>query len=107
MELKDLVRIDFEPLENHAMLISEFAEVYEYKDNKKTEKVRGYKAEFVIADGEAKGLRFNVEFPVLPVGAELMKQYVIDFDKDASSVYTQKGKFGVQFKLVAHELIAE
>ncbi len=27
----------------------------------KTEKVRGYKAEFVIADGEAKGLRFNVE----------------------------------------------
>lgn len=106
MELKDLVRIDFEPLENHAMLISDFSEVYEYKDNKKTEKIRGYKAEFVIADGEAKGLRFNVEFPSLP-DAELMQKYVIDFDKEASSVYTQKGKFGVQFKLVANGLLAE
>ncbi len=38
------------------MLISDFSEVYEYKDNKKkTEKgFIGYKAEFVIADGEAK-----------------------------------------------------
>ena len=107
MELKDLVRIDFEPLENHAMLISDFSEVYEYKDNKKTENVRGYKAEFVIADGEAKGLRFNVEFPKLPAAAELMNQYVIDFDKEASSVYTQKNKFGVQFKLVANGLLAE
>ncbi len=26
-ELKDLVRIDFEPLENHVMLISDFSEV--------------------------------------------------------------------------------
>ena len=82
MELKDLVRIDFEPLENHAMLISDFSEVYEYKDNKKTEKIRGY-------------------------NAELMQKYVIDFDKEASSVYTQKGKFGVQFKLVANGLLAE
>ncbi len=32
------------------MLIFDFSEVYEYKDNKKTEKVK-YKAEFVIADG--------------------------------------------------------
>ncbi len=35
------------------------------KITRKTEKVRGYKAEFVIADGVAKGLRFNVEFPKL------------------------------------------
>ena len=40
MELKDLVRIDFEPLENHAMLISDFSGVYEYKDNKKRLKER-------------------------------------------------------------------
>lgn len=106
MELKDLVRIDFEPLENHAMLISEFSEVYEYKDNKRTEKIRGYKAEFVIPDGDAKGLRFSVEFRKLP-SAELLQLYVIDFDKENSSVYTQKGKFGVQFKLVANGLVAE
>lgn len=106
MELKDLVRIDFEPLENHAMLISEFSEVYEYKDNKRTEKVRGYKAEFVIPDGDAKGLRFSVEFRKLP-SAELLQLYVIGFDKENSSVYTQKGKFGVQFKLVANGLVAE
>ncbi len=68
----------FEPLENHAMLISDFSEVYEYKDNKKTEKSScGYKAEF-IADGEAKDFCFNVEFPKLP-DAELMQKYVIDF----------------------------
>ncbi len=36
------------------------------RNNKKAEKVRGYKAEFVIADGEAKDFVFNVEFPKLP-----------------------------------------
>ncbi len=37
MELKDIVYIDFEPISSHT-LISEFSEVYEYKDTKKTEK---------------------------------------------------------------------
>ncbi len=44
------------------MLISDFLEVYEYKDNKKTEKVRG-EAEFVIADGEEKDFVLMLEFP--------------------------------------------
>ncbi len=56
-----------EPLENHVMLISDFSEVYEMPKRLKciVEKVRGYKAEFVIAD-ESKRIRFNVEFPKLP-----------------------------------------
>ncbi len=36
------------------MLIFDFSEVYEYKDNKKTEKVRGYKAEFLSLQMVAK-----------------------------------------------------
>ena len=46
MELKDIVYIDFKAIQNHAMLISEFTEVFEFKDNKPTKNVRGYKAEF-------------------------------------------------------------
>ncbi len=37
MELKDLVRI-VEPLEKSCNRISDFSEVYEYKDNKKMKK---------------------------------------------------------------------
>ena len=106
MELKDIVYIDFEPISSHAMLISEFSEVYEYKDNKKTEKIRGYKAEFVIAEGEAMGIRFAVEFDKLPK-AELMHKYSIEFDKEESSVYASQSKFGLQFKLVGIALFEE
>ncbi len=38
MELKDIVYIDFKDNSNHAMLISEFTEVFEFKDNKPTKK---------------------------------------------------------------------
>ncbi len=50
-------------------------------------KVRGYKAEFVIWMEKQK-VSFNVEFQV--TRCELMQKYVIDFDKETSSVYTQK-----------------
>lgn len=106
MELKDIVYIDFKPIESHAMLISEFTEVYAYKDNERTEKVRGYKAEFVIAEGEAMGIRFAVEFDKLPK-AELMHKYSIKYDEEESSVYASKSKFGLQFKLVGLDLIEE
>ncbi len=44
MELKDLVRMISKPLENHAMLISDFSEVYEYKDvTRKQKKFVGIK----------------------------------------------------------------
>ncbi len=88
--------ISSEPLEscNAYFLIS--LEVYEYKDNKKQKKFVGIKAEFVIE--AVKDLSFNVE-PAKPGCAELMQKYVIDFDKDFS-VYTQKVKIRVQFKLV-------
>ncbi len=55
--IKDLVRIDLNHLKT-CTLISDFSEVYEYKDNKEKQEKFGYKAEFVIADGEAKGLLF-------------------------------------------------
>lgn len=106
MELKDLVYIDFSAIEKHAMLISEFAEVFEYKDDTKTDKIRGYKGEFVIAQGPATGVRFNVEFEKLP-NAELMHQYTIEFDEEQSSVYTNKKKFGLQFKLIGKSIIGE
>lgn len=106
MELKDIVYIDFKAIQNHAMLISEFSEVYAYKDNERTENVRGYKAEFVIAEGEYMGIRFAVEFDRLPK-AELMHKYTIEYDEDESSVYTSKNKFGLQFKLVGLALIEE
>ena len=106
MELKDIVYIDFKAIQNHAMLISEFTEVYAYKDNERTEKVRGYKAEFVISEGEFLGIRFAVEFDKLPK-AELMHKYSIEYDEEESSVYTSKNKFGLQFKLVGLTLIEE
>lgn len=106
MELKDIVYIDFKPIETHAMLISEFTEVYAYKDNERTEKVRGYKGEFVISEGEYMGIRFAVEFDKLPK-AELMHKYSIKFDEEESSVYASKNKFGLQFKLVGLDLIEE
>lgn len=106
MELKDIVYIDFKAIQNHAMLISEFTEVYAYKDNERTEKVRGYKAEFVISEGEFMGIRFAVEFDKLPK-AELMHKYSIEYDEEESSVYTSKNKFGLQFKLVGLALIEE
>ena len=106
MELKDIVYIDFKAIQNHAMLISEFTEVYAYKDNERTEKVRGYKAEFVISEGEFMGIRFAVEFDKLPK-AELMHKYSIEYDEEESSVYTSKNKFGWQFKLVGLALIEE
>lgn len=106
MELKDIVYIDFKAIQNHAMLISEFTEVYAYKDNERTEKVRGYKAEFVISEGEFMGIRFAVEFDKLPK-AELMHKYSIEYDEEESSVYTSKNKFGLQFKLVGLKLIEE
>lgn len=106
MELKDIVYIDFKAIQNHAMLISEFTEVYAYKDNERTEKVRGYKAEFVISEGEFMGIRFAVEFDKLPK-AELMHKYSIEYDEEESSVYTSKNKFGLQFKLVGLTLIEE
>lgn len=107
MELKDIVYIDFKAIQNHAMLISEFTEVYEYKNNTRSDKVRGYKAEFVIAEGEAMGIRFAVEFEKVPKEAELMHKYVIEFDEENSSVYASKDKFGLQFKLVGLSLIEE
>lgn len=107
MELKDIVYIDFKAIQNHAMLISEFTEVYAYKDNERTEKVRGYKAEFVISEGEFMGIRFAVEFDKVPMGAELMHKYSIEFDEENSSVYASKNKFGLQFKLVGRALIKE
>ncbi len=62
-KLKDLVRIDFEPLlKIMCNAYFWFLLVYEYKDNKKIEKVRGIKPEFVIADGEESDFCFNVEF---------------------------------------------
>ncbi|MHA6892446.1 hypothetical protein [Ralstonia pseudosolanacearum] len=106
MELKDIVYIDFKPISSHAMLISEFAEVYEYKDNTKTNKLRGYKGEFVISEGEYMGIRFAVEFDKLP-RAELMHKYSIEFDEEESSVYASKNKFGLQFKLVGLSLVEE
>lgn len=106
MELKDIVYIDFKAIQNHAMLISEFTEVYAYKDNERTEKVRGYKAEFVISEGEFMGIRFAVEFDKLPK-AELMHKYSIEYDEEESSVYTSKNKFGLQFKLVGLTLVEE
>lgn len=106
MELKDLVYIDFKPIQNHAMLISEFTEVYEYKDNERTGKVRGYKGEFVVSEGEFMGIRFAVEFDKLPK-AELMHKYTIEYDEEESSVYTSKNKFGLQFKLVGLSLVEE
>lgn len=108
MELKDIVYIDFKAIQNHAMLISEFMEVYEYKkDNTRSDKVRGYKAEFVISEGEYMGIRFAVEFDRIPKGAELMHKYSIEFDEEESSVYTSKNKFGLQFKLIGLSLIEE
>lgn len=108
MELKDIVYIDFKPISSHAMLISEFTEVYEYKkDNTRSDKVRGYKAEFVISEGEAMGIRFAVEFEKVPMGAELMHKYSIEFDEENSSVYASKNKFGLQFKLVGLSLVKE
>ncbi len=107
MELKDIVYIDFEPIESHAMLISEFSEVYEYKDNKRSDKIRGYKAEFVISEGEYMGIRFAVEFDKVPREAELMHKYSIEFDKENSSVYATQNKFGLQFKLVGLSLVKE
>lgn len=106
MELKDIVYIDFKPIQSHAMLISDFAEVFEFKDNKPTKKVRGYKGEFVIAEGDFMGIRFAVEFDNLPK-AELMHKYTIEYDEEESSVYTSKNKFGLQFKLVGLSLIEE
>ncbi len=47
---------DFEPL-NHAMLISDLSEVYEYKDNKKKRKVRGIRLNSSL-QMEKQGLRF-------------------------------------------------
>lgn len=107
MELKDIVYIDFKAIQSHAMLISEFAEVYEYKNNTRSNNVRGYKAEFVISEGEAMGIRFAVEFDRVPKGAELMHKYAIEFDEENSSVYASKDKFGLQFKLVGRSLIEE
>lgn len=107
MELKDIVYIDFKAIQNHAMLISEFTEVFEFKDNKPTKNVRGYKAEFVISEGEFMGIRFAVEFDRIPKGAELMHKYSIKYDEEESSVYTSKNKFGLQFKLVGLSLIEE
>lgn len=106
MELKDIVYIDFKPISSHAMLISEFTEVYAYKDNERTEKVRGYKGEFVISEGEYMGIRFAVEFDKLPK-AELMHKYSIEYDEEESSVYASKNKFGLQFKLVGLSLAEE
>lgn len=106
MELKDIVYIDFKPISSHAMLISEFTEVYAYKDNERTEKVRGYKGEFVISEGEYMGIRFAVEFDKLPK-AELMHKYAIEYDEEESSVYASKNKFGLQFKLVGLSLVEE
>lgn len=107
MELKDIVYIDFKPISSHAMLISEFTEVYEYnKDNTRSNKVRGYKGEFVISEGEYMGIRFAVEFDKLP-RAELMHKYSIEFDEENSSVYASKNKFGLQFKLVGLALVEE
>lgn len=105
MELKDLVYIDFSAITEHAMLISEFIEVFEYRNKKKTKDIRGYKAEFVIADGPYMGVRFAVEFPSLPKEAELMHKYTIEFDEEQSSVYTSQDKFGLQFKIVGKKLI--
>ncbi len=70
MELKDLVRIGFEPLENHAMLISDFSEVYEYKDNKKQKKFVGIKLNSSLQMEKQKGLLFLMLSPVARCGID-------------------------------------
>ncbi len=74
------------------MLIS-ISPVYEYKDTKKTEKLR-YKAEFRHCMERQKDWVLMLSFQSCQM-LNWWQKYVIDFDKEASSVYTQKGKFGV------------
>ncbi len=80
--------------------ISEFTEVFEFKDNKPTKNVRGYKAEFVISEGG------YMEYSICSwvwqntESAEIDANIQLEYDREESSVYTSKNKYGLQFKLV-------
>lgn len=102
VEVKDIVKIDFEALSEKVMLIQEFRETKDYN----TRELNGYMGEFIVAEGRAKGLKIAVRFKTLPV-AELMGLYIIEFDEEESKVYTSKDKFGLQLKLVGKSLVAD
>lgn len=70
------------------MLISEVKPVYEYKDQKRTDNLQGYKGTFLITEGVGRGLQIDVKLGVTqePDWA-LMAHYEFDFDKEKSKVY--------------------
>ncbi len=66
------------------------------KITRKQKTVRGYKAEFVIADEAKKDFVLMLSFQ--SCDAELMQKYVIDFDKEALRRILRKVKF-LEFNL--------
>lgn len=70
------------------MLISEVRPVYEYENQKKTDKLLGYKGTFLLTEGVGRGLQIDVKLGVTEAPDwELMKHFEFDFDKEKSKVY--------------------
>lgn len=102
-ETRDLINLQLDKISKNAMLITDFTAVYEWKDDTRTNNVLGYRGEFVIISGEAKGYKFFVNFKNMP-SAELMETYDIDFDDEQSFVYATKNKYGLQAQFWANAL---
>lgn len=72
------------------VLISEPRVVYAYEDNKKTDKLLGYKGTFLIPEGKGTGLQIDVKLGVAEAPDwKLMQPYEFVYDKDKSKVYVQ------------------
>lgn len=86
-QVTDIVRPVWDEI-SLGMLISEPTMVYEYQDNKKTDKLLGYKGKFLLTEGEAVGLQIDVKIGVTEKPDwVMMKHYQFEFDKEKSKTY--------------------
>lgn len=70
------------------LLISDVRPVYEYENQKKTDKLLGYKGTFLLTEGVGRGLQIDVKVSLIDEPSwELMKHYEFEFDKEKSKVY--------------------
>lgn len=70
------------------MLISDVRPVYEYENQKKTDKLLGYKGTFLLTEGVGRGLQIDVKLGVIEKPEwEIMTHFEFEFDKEKSKVY--------------------
>lgn len=91
----------------HVMLTTTFDEAYVYADGKRTDKIDGYRADFLVMTGDLAGLTFTAKFEKLPANLQQMQQYRMKFDAERTKVYVRQGQIGMSVWATELEPLAQ